>query len=497
MRLNIFRIPQAELPSLRDKLSTSGLAVIKEVELSGWVGEFYFSTEPSPSDIPWVKTFSGFFEGAAPQNKNYFAAFLLTNGSDTFALSYGKAHFYIRPFCDYDFGIELAKRIADENDIRQTAARRFQGKQKKQIKSYSANTSLNIESGESVDYLQSAIIDSKRESYGPSGKFGTSALVSPEIDVEGIGDFLSLLRDEMSTDALFKLPRTVIISEELEVVRLDTLLAKELLSPSEATDFTHNTYDLFGVDFVFGNTASYTIKCGRKEPMVIEGELSIGALKQYISEQGLSEKDVLRIRIVWSQEDGPTYSKDLRHSLDFIVDDERIVLENGRWMRFNQDYLDFLDDFVSNITVEEVEPEFHDISLGEPEFNTSAAITDAGYGTADKDFSIFRTKSSTPIEAWDLSRDTTVYAVKFGTAQKLSYVCDQAIAVLELMRNRAQVKKIPNFQRYCLWLGYKGKRRLENISQSGSIILKQKIELWARRSRELGIEPVIKVSRRT
>lgn len=496
MRLNIFRIPKAELPGLRDKLSTSGLAVIKEVELSGWTGEFHFSIEPSPSDIPWVKTFSSFFKGGAPQNKNYFAAFLLTNDSETFALSYGKAHFYIRPFCDYDFGIEFAKRIADENDIRQTAARRFQGKQKKQIKSYSANTSLNIESGESVDYLQSAIIESKRELYGPTGKFGTSALVSPEIDVEGIGDFLSLVRDEMSTDPLFKLPRTVIISEEFEVDRLDTVLAKELLSPSEATDFTHNTYDLFGVDFVFGNTASYTIKCGRKEPMVIEGELAIGDLKQYISEQGLSEKDVLRIRIVWSQEDGPSYSKDLKHSLDFIVDDERIVLENGRWMRFNQDYLDFLDDFVSNITVEEVEPEFHDISLGEPEFNISSAVTDAGYGIADKDFSIFKTKSSTPVEAWDLSRDTTVYAVKFGTAQKLSYVCDQAIAVLELIRNRAQVKKIPDFQRYCLWLGYKGKKRLDNISQSGSIILKQKIELWARRSRELGIEPVIKVSRR-
>ena len=121
----------------------------------------------------------------------------------------------------------------------------------------------------------------------------------------------------------------------------------------------------------------------------------------------------------------------------------------------------------------------------------------AGFELADKNFAILQAGSSTPIEAWDLKRGDTVYAVKFGTAQKLGYVCDQALAVLELLRNQANVQQIPQFNRYCLWLGYRvaDDTPLHNIAVSGSIILKQKVEAWPRKAGELGIVPVIRISR--
>jgi len=165
-------------------------------------------------------------------------------------------------------------------------------------------------------------------------------------------------------------------------------------------------------------------------------------------------------------------------------------------MRFNQDYLQFLNEYLDAIRVEETEPTFQCIELGESEFNQSPALRDGSYEVADKDFSIFRTRSSTPIEAWDLKKNRCVYAVKFGTAQKLGYVCDQATNVLEILRNSAGTRQIPDFQQYCLWLGYKSKTRVERISSTGSIILKQKIEAWARKCHELGIEPVLKISQK-
>jgi len=165
-------------------------------------------------------------------------------------------------------------------------------------------------------------------------------------------------------------------------------------------------------------------------------------------------------------------------------------------MLFNQDYLEFLDEYLESIRVEEVEPEFAEISVTETAFNRSERLRELGYEIADKNFSIFQTRSRTPIEAWDLKKGECVYAVKFGTAQKLGYVCDQASGVLELLRNRAGVKQVPKFRQYCLWLGYKSKANLEKVSQSGSIILKQKIEAWARKAHEVGVEPVIKISRR-
>jgi uncharacterized protein (TIGR04141 family) len=496
MRLNIFAIPTGNLSGLKAKLSSSRMEVIKETDQDGWHGSFYYSTEPFPGDINWIETYRPYFEGIEiPKNINYYAVYLFEKGDTCYALSYGKSHFYLRPYCDYDFGIEVAKRIADETDIKQTASRRFQGKRKKDIKSYASNTRLDVESGESIEYLQAVIIESRRETFGKFGKFGASAQISPDRTPAELGAFLTKLKGLMAVRALFKLPRTTIVTEQSEIDQYDQLLVNELLSPIGTTDFGHNSYDLYGIDFVFSNDGSFKLWCPKYPDLEIE-ELSVKDLKNYIAENSIAPEDLLGIRVTHQQEGRPKYTSSIKEALDFIVDNENVVLSGGKWMRFNQDYLEFLNDYLRDIAIEMPEKDFADIAITETEFNASPQVAAVGYTTADKDFSIFRTRSSTPIEAWDLSKEDCVYAVKFGTAQKLNYVCDQAMAVLELVRNRAGKKELPNFNKYCLWLGYRAKNRLDNITDSGSIILKQKIEAWARKCRELGIEPVIKISRK-
>jgi hypothetical protein len=225
--------------------------------------------------------------------------------------------------------------------------------------------------------------------------------------------------------------------------------------------------------------------------------LAADSHKKWTEKWGAGQSQILRIKIEHQEDAGFTWSQEIKEAVDFIADEERVLLTGGRWMRFNQDYLDALDEYVRDIEVEVAESQFAEIVDTEPEFNSSEAIGTAGYSVADKDYSIFRTLSATPIEAWDLKRGTRVYAVKFGSAQKLGYVCDQATAVLELLRNRAGITSIPDFSSYCLWLGYRAKRTAPaSIAESGSIILKQRVERWARKCRELGVDPVIKISRK-
>lgn len=496
MRLNIFRIPQAEVEALRIKLSTSRMEVIKEVDQDGWHGVFYYSSNPIPGDIPWVDTFRNYFDGyAIPQNINYYAVFLFEKGSTCYALSFGKAHFYLRPHSDYDFGIELAKRVADETDIKQTASKRFQGKKKKDIKSYASNTRLDVESGESVEFLQSSIVEQQQELFGKSGKFGNSALLTMDRIPSEIGDFLTKVEQQMALPARFKLPRTTIVTEQSEIDRYDQMLTDELMAPVGTTDFSQNSYDLYGIDFVFTNNGTFKVWCPGHDTVEYE-DLKISNLKDYIRNNSVRPSDVLKIRVQHLQEGRPHFTNVIKECVDFIADADQVLLTGGKWMRFNQDYLDFLNEYLSTITVEETEAEFADIYETEPNFNASEAVLNAGYEVADKNFTIFRTLSSTPIEAWDLKKGLRVYAVKFDTPQKLNYVVDQSTAVLELLRNKANVNKVPEFKEYCLWLGYRAKNRLENINDTGSIILKQKIEAWARKCRELGIEPVIKISRK-
>ncbi|WP_432941542.1 DUF6119 family protein [Kribbella sp. CA-253562] len=154
---------------MEEKFASVGLEPINVDEQGDWKTTFYFSKDEEPNPIPWVSTFAEFFGDTEFLNLIYFGAYVFQRGDRCFVLTYGKSHFYVRPFCEHDFGIELAKRIADESDIKQTASKKFAGK-KKEIKSYTSNTPLDIESGESVDYLRAAISLDAREVFGPTGK---------------------------------------------------------------------------------------------------------------------------------------------------------------------------------------------------------------------------------------------------------------------------------------------------------------------------------------
>ena len=495
MKVNVFAVPGRERGLLLQKLESVGMCVIKSVEQDGWTGDFYYSPDANPKESSWATPFRAYFtDHSIPEAHSPFAVYLFTKDDRVYALSYGKAHFYVRPYCDYDFGIELAKRIAQDGDTRLTAAKRFSGRQRKSIRSYSNATKLNVESGESVDYVQAAILDNLADDFGSVGKFGTSAQLTPDISADNIGRLLTNVDAQLTNEPRFSMPRTTLVTDELEVARLDELLLDQLQLEVGTTEFTQNSYDLYGVDFVFGSAGRYTIRCGRNSQDV--DELTMLELKNFIAAHQISRERILSIKIVHHQDDGPTYANELKRDLDFIADDDRVVLSAGRWMRFNQDYLAFLDEYLRSIQVEPTVPSLLETTLTETDFNASDEVAEAGYEVADKNFDILKTNSSTPVEAWDLKRGRTVYAVKFGTAQKLGYVCDQAMAVLELLRNKAGVREIPEFQAYCLWLGYRGQRMPVSIADTGSIILKQKIEAWARATEALGLTPILKISRR-
>lgn len=493
MRLNIFRIPSDQVGGLKKELAKKGLTSTQELEQDGWKGDFYFSAKPEPGAIPWVKTFSSYIGGDQYFNRSYFAVFLVGRKDVWYAITFGKAHFFVRPRCDYDFGIELAKRIADEDDIVQTAARRYQGNQKKDIRSFAGQARLSIPPGNSIDFLQGKVISGRRDRFGSSGKFGTSSLLTPDIGPDEIGSFLSAIEKELRKSPRFKLPRTLVLSDDAEIARYDEKLIDELMSPVGASDISTDTFDLFGVDFVFSSSGSFTLKCGHYGGVEVD-RLTMKDVKKYIADKKIARDRVLALKVTHHREDGGNFTQTIKEAVDFICDEDLVVLRGGKWLKFNEDYLDALDTAIRRIAVEETEEDLVETSLTEGDFN--ASLTAYGYVVADKDFEILKTDGKAPSEAWDLQRGKTVYAVKFGTPQKLNYVVDQASSVLELIHNRANLHELPPFERYCLWMGYRAKKRPRSLADSGSIILKQKVEAWARQCEEVGYTPVLKLSRK-
>lgn len=499
MKLNIFKVPRSELKAMRDKFAAVSLVPIHDKSDKIWDEALYFSKTPNESIAPWIgelEELIGDVDSYA--TKAYFGAYVIGKKSDSFVyvLSYGKCHFYIRPFADFDFGIELAKRIANENDVKQTSSRRFSGVETKKIKSYRNNSRLDVESGASLDYMSAKIIASEKERFGLSGKFGMSALLSPDVFLSDMRVFLSAVTKKLGEEQKFAVPRTEQVKDEDRIKNYRMRLIEAINNPL-APEFNTSSYDLVGVDFVFSGQESYTFYGSGTESEPIS-ELSLADLKKYIDENDLSDEDIFKTRIRVKNAEGYKYSKGLLESLDFSLEDEKIILSQGRWLRFNEDYINQLNDYVSEIKTEIPEGSFNSIAKGTTEsaFNASAEVHSAGYTPADKDFDKLKVRGAKiPTEAWDLYKEGRAYAVKFGKAQKLGYVCDQGMLVMEVLRTRAYVRKFDeNLESYCLWLGYEAKKPLENIAQSGSVILKQKIEAWARRCNEVGITPVLKIS---
>lgn len=495
MKLNIFKIPKNNVADLKAKFGFLGLKNIHSEKQGEWDANFYFSKDVKPSEISWVTEYVDFFNDEKPENTLYFSVYLWESKEYCFCVSYGKSHFYLRQYCDHGFGIEIAKRIANQKDIRQKSSKKFAGKKKKEIKSYTKNSKLDIESGESIDYIQSSIDKEKVAIFGKTGKFGSSVNLNPEIEKEAIGNFLTELVRSYKSREVFKLPRTLIIDGQPVTIAYEKKLIDELVSTIGAsTDFTTSRHDLVGVDFIFSGQEKYIFSFGREESNELD-DLSIDLLNNFISQYSVPKEKILDIRIKITREGlAKSFSKTLKESLDYAVPDENVILSQGKWMKFNEDYVTQLNEYIDTIEIESTESDFLEISGIEDDFNKS--LEGYGYKNANKDFSKIKVSSGVLVEAWDSKKEDTVYAIKFGSTQKLGYVCDQANATLELITKKANIKKLDeDFKGYCLWIGIENKNIPEKLSLIRSIIFKQKIESWARKCSEFGIIPKVKISK--
>lgn len=495
MKLNIFSIPRDKVATLKEKLIAVKMEIVHSSEIGGWNTTFFFSKTPDPVEISWINHYPAIFnKEEMPTNKIHYGAYLWEKDGVCFGLSFGKSHFYFRQYADSDFGLQIATRIANKEDVTQKAARKFVGKKKREVRSYSKKSPIDIESGESVDYIQSSIISVYQGKFGKVGKFGTSLLLIMDVDPTEIPNILYNLHQTSIEDPKFKLPKIEIIKDLGRIAIYDARLVERIKSIDPNASFSNESHYIVGIDFIFPSSQRYELKFNRQKTSELES-VDIYTLKTFINDNSINDDEILDIRVKIIQDDARPYSKTLKQSLDFTLDDERVMLADGEWKEFNEDYLTQLHTYIDSvITIDTtLENDLKEISTDEPTFNLNAK--QYGYTVADTDFSILGLHGHT-IEAWDLKKDKTAYAVKFGTAQKLGYICDQAINTLEIMRNAPEYRSALNFETYCLWLGITRVNLPAKLSEIGSIIFKQKLEAWARKCREMGINPTVRLSKK-
>jgi len=491
-KFNLYKIYPEQLEKLIEKLTSVGLTKIGSKNIDGFTLDFYFSYEPEAIDIWWTDIYKDFFgETEKPKNKIYFATLLIYNSKVVYAISLGKSHFYLKHFCDSDFGLNLAERIADDTNPKIKNSKFYKSRKNKIITTYQEGSGIDFDSGESLHYLRAKTID--KDNWGKTASFGHSAQFSIEIKPEELPNFIKKIEETLNQNPRIKLPKVIFVSDEETQSKLDSLLAKVLTGSSQSFTVQESDITLSGVDFIFSDQYEYSFYMrGDRDSHTDKGELTLDRLRQFISEKNINlETQLNEIKVKVHNEFGRGFSVSLKETLDFVEEKERYCLIDGKWYQFNQSYLDFLKEEVDSIdfkTQEDVsdktERDFNQ-RMGQESFINCDRLNE----TLCKKYKV---------EKVDLYKDKILHFVKFGTPQKMNYAVDQAINTVKLLQNNQSKIQIngeeKDVETICLWLVFDRKQKFSKLSELNSLIFHMKLADWKRIVQNARYKPIIYVS---
>lgn len=493
IKYNLYRLKKESQDSLIKKLESVNLVKEGEKEVDGFKYKFFFSKKPDEVDIWWIETYKEFLGGAeAPQNKIYFGVLLIANDTVLYAVSLGKTHFYLRQFCDSDFGLNLAERIADRDDLRIKSSKFYRSQKSKIITTYQKGTGINFDSGESMHYLKVKTNDESL--WGKVASFGGSVQLTLPLQPNELHTLIDRIEKRLQEPSQHQFPKAEVVKDDEIIKKLDNKLCDEILASSAVVNI--DEVAVSGVDFIFADRSNYSLYLkGFSSYKTQVGELTIGKLVEFCTEKTVDLYENLNGIMVHSADEFERgHSQSLKAYIDY-VDDERYCLIDGKWHKFNASYISYLSNEVDTIQI--VREEIFDISLplDEGEFNKRRAESD-GFINFDRDIESLAAKYR--IEKMDLYKDGILYFVKIGIPKKLGYVIDQALNTVAILQNNAGQIEIGDspitISGICLWIIFDRKTTLAKLSEINSIIFHMKLVQWKKAVTDAGFKPSIRLN---
>ncbi|GAA4156347.1 hypothetical protein GCM10022217_15270 [Chryseobacterium ginsenosidimutans] len=484
-KFNIYRIPKANENLLIKKLQFVGLKNIHSKNIRKTNLDFYLSNNPDLVDIWWTEYYFNFFIGREiPQNKIFFGCLIIHNDFYCYVISLGKTHFYLKEFCDLEFGINLAERIIDVENMKLKNSKFYKSQKNKSITSFSNNTILDYDSGESLHFIKAKTISS--DLWGNIASFGHSVQLNIDIQINEFPQLIERIENTLKGKKIINFPKAELIKDSTEIERLDELVAIAIRDYDP--DVSNEEFDLSGIDFVFTSDSFFKFKIRGKEiESDLYNELSIDYLRSFIE---LHQVDIVEeinnIQVKFIREEGRDFSKPLKVILQFVTDDRETLID-GKWHKFNQSYIDLLNDKVRKIPLkynmgfdieeDETENKFNDKRVGD------------GYLNIHTEFVQLAGKYK--VEKMDLYKEGTLFFVKKGTLQKLNYVIDQALNTLQLLKHN-EFKIINDGEELLVtkintWILVDNVKKVSDLSEFRSLIFIMKMNELYRQVVDAGL----------
>ncbi|HOX29726.1 MAG TPA: TIGR04141 family sporadically distributed protein [Candidatus Paceibacterota bacterium] len=478
-KYNLYRLMPERRFELVGKLRAAGLESAKKVEAGDCVLEFMYSREPEGSDIWWTKTYKDFFEGVEPpKNVVHCAAFFIYSDTFCYAAALGKTFIQIKNYCDPDFGINMAERIASDH-VKIKNSKFYKSRRNRVASTYQAGNRIEFDSGESLDMIRAATIDPAL--WGAEANFGTAVQFSLDIAPDQLPPFIKRVEEVLNQPARMGLPKVVLIRDAAKLKDLDGALAQALTAGSDKASLIVNDNCQYGI-YMQGGYGSQSEK----------GMLDKFAFRNFLDSQSVNLVEQINdIKVRVYDPEGRERSRNFKAMIDYLDEENRICLIDGKWYRYNQSFLNFLRREADTVAIEKDNGEFKGDQDEFIENQVKAGFTDCRLGIASINEK-FR------VNKLDLFKDGTLYFVKTGSPESVNYALDQAIGVTKyLQAGRGQIElanQTLDVQKIGLWLASEKSKTIGRLSEVNSLNFLMKIADWKRAVQNAGFRPRVRIS---
>lgn len=523
---NIYKVKHSKLAQLKEKLNAVGLLEQKTLISNNYSMTFYFSDKVKGNDIWWWETYRDFFNDDVIKPINIFHfGMLLCHHTDrpeqTYAVSLGKAHFYLSKLIHYDFGIDLAVRMADENTILLKKSRYFTGTKRQDVSSYQRFQPNGYEPGESVDHLKLRASD--KDLWGERNIiFADSIQMDMDRNPLELAEIFDRIEASMKCEEIIRLPKLEAVTDELST-ELDKLLFMSI--KTRQGNVKIEEFHVYGVAICF-SFHDYDYRLSAKKPedpgmyrKNVGNALTIDAVSDFLAEHDDID-DINVVRVQFKNDDHGLFTQELKEVLDIPIafDGYHYFLRSGEWYKFNQTFMDYLKhslDMIETVLKEPLDEadyirwrdekqrkidaeEYVDdkLTYRESYFNKKQCA-DHGYLLLDRQLtqlqSMERGRRQYRVEVADLFKDKEIISVKISdTGPELIYNIEQSRDAVELIK-RGEIEFEQGVEAATLWFVFEDE--IQRITEFNSIQFLLAIESWQKLVRSLDLTPRIYISK--
>ena len=532
--INLYKIDTSKssflLAKLNQEMSFVGTKIINSTFLkkrTSYGFSLYLACNNDEKAVPWQWVLNEFEQDVIKKISMPKAVVLVEVDDYIYAFTFGNSYFLVDRYCDREFGFDFARKQL-LLEVKTTALIAPSSRRNKIVNTYINYDELEFDSGESFAKIKAkADLNEGFSLFKPAIEMGSSIRFSTDrTALTSLAKIIDYVEDVIQNgEEHYKIPVfSPVVDKEL-IADLDSSLQANIVDNPDNINISE--LDIVGVTEVFNtNDGEYVLHYKRKQKNI--SQLTAIEIRNFCNEYGFDyNSSVLSIKVE-SLKDGETISSDTIYSLvDYTDDTRRCLLTKGKWYRYNDDYLSYLNDSLAEIQViynSQYDFSKHDINdFIKQKYEENKDNPDYVGKTSNQVFDILRKKyyrecifnlkkeadgfqnkdrkiqpyKGNRYEVADLYKDNTIFATKIGnSSSKLCYAVDQSLTALKMYKHRTE-EDLPEISKVVLWLVLERKKKLPlingkpDITQLEMLMLKNRIDQWKKEVRLQGFIPEI------